>query len=131
MRYVLDTNICIYALKLQGRVVERMREHTPSEIAITTITLAELWFGTRKSTRRLAVRREVDAFLEPFEVLPFDRDAADAYSGVRFDLERIGRPIGERDLMIASVALARDLTVVTHNVGEFNRVPGLKSEDWH
>ena len=131
MKYVLDTNTCIYALKLQGRVVERMREHLPSEIAITTITLAELWFGAQKSTRSLAVRREVDAFLEPFEVLPFDREAAGTYARVRFDLERIGRPIGERDLLIASVALARNLTVVTHNLGEFTRVPALKTEDWH
>jgi tRNA(fMet)-specific endonuclease VapC len=64
-------------------------------------------------------------------VLPFDRVAADTYARVRFDLERIGRPIGERDLLIASVALARDLTVVTHNLGEFTRVVGLKTEDWY
>ena len=131
MRYVLDTNTCIYALKLQGRVVERMREHLPSEIVITTITLAELWFGAHKSARSLAVRREVDGFLEPFDVLPFDQEAAGTYARVRFDLERIGRPIGERDLLIASIALARNLTVVTHNVGEFTRVPALKTEDWH
>jgi tRNA(fMet)-specific endonuclease VapC len=73
---------------------------------------------------------EVDAFLDPFDVLPFDR-VADTYARVRFDLERIGRPIGERDLLIASVALARDLTVVTHNLGEFTRVGGLKTEDWY
>lgn len=131
MTYVLDTNTCIYALKLQGRVVERMQGHLPDEIAITIITLAELWFGAQKSVRRSAVRREIDAFLEPFDVLPFDREAADTYARVRFDLERVGRPIGERDLLIASIALARDMTVVTHNLGEFTRVPGLKTEDWH
>ena len=131
MRYILDTNTCVYALKLQGRVVDRMREHVPSEIVITIITLAELWFGAHKSTRRAAVRREIDGFLEPFEMLPFDREAADTYARVRFDLERVGRPMGERDLLIASIALARDLTVVTHNLGEFARVPGLKAEDWH
>ena len=131
MRYVLDTNTCIYALKLQGRVVERMREHGPDEIVITMITLAELWFGAHNSVRRAVVRREVDAFLEPFEMLPFDREAADTYSRVRFDLERIGRPIGERDLLIASIAVSRDLTVVTHDLAEFARVPGLKTEDWH
>jgi len=131
VRYVLDTNTCIYALKLQGRVVERMRDHLPGEIVITIITLAELWSGAHKSARRSAVRREVDGFLEPFDVLPFDREAADTYARVRFDLERVGRPIGERDLLIASIALARDMTVVTHNLGEFTRVPGLKTEDWH
>jgi tRNA(fMet)-specific endonuclease VapC len=108
-----------------------MREHAPSEIVITVITLAELWFGAQKSSRRAAVRREIDAFLEPFEVFPFDREAADTYARVRFDLERAGRPIGERDLLIASIGLARNLTVVTHNLGEFGRVPGLKTEDWH
>lgn len=131
MRYVFDTNTCIYALKRQGRVIERMREHGPDEIAVTTVTLAELWFGAQKSARRATVRREVDAFLEPFDVLPFDREAADDYSRVRFDLERAGRPIGERDLLIASIALSRGLAVVTHNVAEFGRVPGLKTEDWY
>jgi tRNA(fMet)-specific endonuclease VapC len=131
MKYVFDTNTCIYALKLQGRVIGRMREHGPEEIVITTVTLAELWFGAQKSVRRAAVRREVDAFLEPFEVLPFDREVADSYSRVRFDLERTGRPIGERDLLIASIALSRNLTVVTHNLREFARVPGLKAEDWY
>lgn len=130
MRYLLDTNTCIYALKLQGRVVERMREHSPGEIATTIITLAELWFGAQKSARSVAVRREVDAFLEPFDVLPFDREAAGAYARVRAALERVGRPIGERDLLIASIALARDMTVITHNLGEFTRVPGLSTADW-
>jgi tRNA(fMet)-specific endonuclease VapC len=63
-------------------------------------------------------------------VLPFDREAADVYARARFELERVGRPIGERDLLIASIALARGLTVVTHNVSEFARVPGVKTEDW-
>ena len=63
-------------------------------------------------------------------MLPFDHDAADAYALVRFKLERVGRPIGERDLLIASIALSRGLTVVTHNVSEFSRVSGLTSEDW-
>jgi tRNA(fMet)-specific endonuclease VapC len=131
VRYVFDTNTCIYALKLQGRVVARMREHGPDEIVVTTVTLAELWFGAHKSVRRAAVRRDVDAFLEPFEVLPFDREAADSYSRTRSDLERVGRPIGERDLLIASIALSRGLAVVTNNVAEFARVPGLKTEDWY
>lgn len=130
MRFVLDTNTCIYALKLQGRVVERLRDHSPDDLGITIVTVAELRFGARKSGRPSTARREIDGFLEPFEVLPFDLHAADAYAGVRLDLERSGRPIGERDLLIASIALSRSLTVVTHNLAEFSRVPGLKSEDW-
>jgi tRNA(fMet)-specific endonuclease VapC len=129
VRYVLDTNTCIYALKRQGRVADQLREHSPDEIGATIIA-AELCFGARKSARSEATRREIDAFLEPLGVLPFDRAAAEAYAQLRFTLERDGRPIGERDLFIASIAISRGLTVVTHNVSEFGRVPGLKSEDW-
>jgi tRNA(fMet)-specific endonuclease VapC len=130
VKYVLDTNTCIFALKLQGRVTDRLRDHSPDDIGATIITVAELWFGARKSARPEATRREIDAFLGPLGVLPFDRAAAEAYAGLRFDLERAGRPIGERDLLIASIAAARGLTVVTHNVSEFGRVPGLNAEDW-
>jgi tRNA(fMet)-specific endonuclease VapC len=130
VRFVLDTNTCIYALKLEGQVVERLRDHSPDDLGVTIVTLAELWFGAHKSARAAAARREIDGFLEPFEVLPFDREAAEAYARSRRSLERIGRPIGERDLLIASIALARGLTVVTHNLSEFGRVPGLKAEDW-
>jgi tRNA(fMet)-specific endonuclease VapC len=130
VRFVLDTNACIYALKLEGRVIEALRNHAPEDLGVTIITVAELWFGAQKSARPKATRREMDGFLEPFEVVPFDRDAADAYARVRFALERVGRPIGERDLLIASIALSRGLTVVTHNLAEFTRVPGLSTEDW-
>jgi tRNA(fMet)-specific endonuclease VapC len=130
VRFVLDTNTCIYALKLEGRVVERLRDHSPDDLGVTIITVAELWFGAQKSARPAAARREMDGFLEPFEVLLFEREAAEAYARSRAALERMGRPIGERDLLIASIALARGLAVVTHNVSEFKRVPGLKTEDW-
>ncbi len=130
MKAILDTNTCIYALKLQGRVAERLREHSPDDIGVTIITVAELWFGARKSARPQATRREIDAFLAPLGVLPFDRGAAEAYAEIRFVLERSGRPIGERDLLIASIARARKLVVITHNVSEFGRVPHLATEDW-
>jgi tRNA(fMet)-specific endonuclease VapC len=107
-----------------------MRDHAPDDIGVTIITVAELWSGALKSARSAVARREIDAFLEPFEVLPFDRQAAEAYARSRFALERLGCPIGERDLLIASIALARGLAVVTHNVTEFGRVPGLRTEDW-
>jgi tRNA(fMet)-specific endonuclease VapC len=130
VKFVLDTNTCVYALKRQGRVVERLRDHSPDELAVTIVTVAELWVGAKKSARAMATRREIDAFLEPFAVLPFDHGAAEAYAGSRLELERAGRPIGERDILIASIALARGLTVVTHNVSELGRVPGLATEDW-
>ena len=130
MRFVLDTNTCIYALKRQGRVVEHLREHAPDDVGVTIVTVAELWFGALKSARPSLTRHEMDGFLEAFEVLAFEREAAEAYASIRFELERTGRPIGERDMLIASIALAQGLVVVTHNLSEFARVPGLKSEDW-
>jgi tRNA(fMet)-specific endonuclease VapC len=74
--------------------------------------------------------REIAAFLKPFEVLRFDHEAADEYAHLRFELQRVGRPIGERDLLIASIAVARGLIVVTHDVSEFGRLPRLNVEDW-
>jgi len=130
MKYLLDTNTCIYALKGKGGTVDRLRLHSPDDLGVTIITLAELWFGARKSARPESTRREVDAFLKPFDVLPFDHAAAEAYGRLRFELEHLGRPIGERDLLIASIGVAQGLTVVTHNTSEFGRVPGLKIEDW-
>lgn len=130
MKYLLDTNTCIYILKLRVGTVKRLREHSPEDLGVSIVTVAELWFGARKSARPQSTRREVDAFLKPFEVLPFDHAVAEAYAGLRLELERAGRPIGERDLLIASTGLARALIVVTHNISEFGRVPGLKWEDW-
>jgi tRNA(fMet)-specific endonuclease VapC len=130
VRFLLDTNTCIYALKRRGLVVDHLRQHSPADIAVSTITVAELWFGAVKSQAPEANRRSADAFLAPFEVLPFDSHAADAYAQARFELERAGQPIGERDLLIASIARASGLTVVTHNVSEFARVPGLMTADW-
>jgi tRNA(fMet)-specific endonuclease VapC len=130
VRYLLDTNTCIFALKRRDRVIERLKACSPQDVAVAIITVAELWFGARKSLRPQATRREIDAFLKPLAVLPFDHDAAEEYALLRFELQRVGRPIGERDLLIASVAAARRLVVVTHNVSEFGRAPGVTVEDW-
>lgn len=128
--YLLDTNTCVYALKDKGAVREHLQERSPETLFVSTVTLAELWFGARKSARPEKNRAVVDAFLGPFSPLPFDRAAAEAYAGIRFELERAGAPIEERDLLIASIARSRRLAVVTHNRDEFERVPGLKVEDW-
>ena len=130
MKYLLDTNTCIFALKNRGRVVEQLRRCSPEDVGVAIITIAELWFGAKKSARPGPTRREVDAFLKPLEVFPFDAAAAEVYAEYRLGLERMGRPIGERDLQIASIAAARGLIVVTHNTSEFARVSGLQIEDW-
>jgi tRNA(fMet)-specific endonuclease VapC len=128
--YLLDTNTCVYAIKRDPRVLRSLQEHSPDDFGISAITVAELWFGAAKSSRPQQTRSNVDAFLKPFEVLPFAGEAAEEYAEIRLQLERVGRPIGERDLLIAATAKSRRLTVVTHNVREFARVPGLNVEDW-
>ena len=130
MTYLLDTNTCIYAIKREQPVLRRLQEHSPDDLAVSAITVAELWFGAAKSSRPQATRANVDAFLKPFEILPFASEAAEEYAHIRAQLEKAGLPIGERDLLIAAIAKSRRLTVVTHNVREFSRVDGLKVEDW-
>ncbi len=130
MTYLLDTNICIYAIKRMPAVLRRLQERLPDDFGVSAITVAELWFGAAKSSRPRTTRKAVDAFLKPFEMLSFAGEAAEEYAGIRLQLERAGQPIGERDLLIAAIAKARRLTVVTHNVREFSRVSGLKVEDW-
>jgi len=130
LTYLLDTNICIYAIKREAEVLRRLQERGPDDFGISAITVAELWFGAAKSSRPQRTRESVDAFLRPFEVLPFAGEAAQEYAELRLQLEKAGQPIGERDLLIASIAKSRRLTVVTHNVREFSRVSGLKVEDW-
>ena len=131
MNYLLDTNICVYAIKRVAGVLERLQASSPDEFGISAVTVAELWFGAAKSTRPKSTRASVDAFLSPFEILPFGIDAAADYADIRRELEKRGRPIGERDLLIAATAKSRRLTVITHNVRKFARVAELKVEDWY
>jgi tRNA(fMet)-specific endonuclease VapC len=128
--YLLDTDTCVYAIKREPQVLSRLQEHGPEDFGISAITVAELWFGAAKSSRPRQTLSSVNAFLAPFEILPFGREAARDYAETRLQLERAGQPIGERDLLIATTAKARRLTVVTHNVREFSRVSGLEVEDW-
>ena len=130
MTYLLDTNTCIYAIKREPAVLRRLQEHSPDDLGVSAITVAELWFGAAKSSRPQTTRASVDAFLKPFEILPFAGEAAQEYAQIRAQLERAGLAIGERDLLIAAIAKSRRLTVVTHKVREFSRVDGLKVEDW-
>jgi tRNA(fMet)-specific endonuclease VapC len=130
LTYLLDTNICVYAIKREPEVLRRLQERSPDDFGVSAVTVAELWFGAAKSSRPQSTRASVDAFLKPFEVLPFAGEAAEEYAEIRLQLEKAGKPIGERDLLIAATAKSRRLTVVTHNVGEFSRVANLKVEDW-
>jgi tRNA(fMet)-specific endonuclease VapC len=128
--YLFDTSAVIHLMRLHDPLTTRAREAGPSSIAVSSITLAELWYGAARSQRPQRTRAEQDIVLAPFRVLDFDATAADRYAAARARLAEQGRPIGDRDLMIAAIALANRMTVVTSNVAEFMRVPGLRVEDW-
>jgi tRNA(fMet)-specific endonuclease VapC len=130
MTYLLDTNICIYIINEQpAQVLQRLIQAGRESLAISTVTVAELAFGVAKSTRADS-RTKLESFLSKFPILDWDQDAAWVYGNVRKTLEAKGQRIGERDLLLACQALALDATMVTNNTREFERVEGLKLENW-
>ena len=130
MRYLLDTSVCVAVLRGQPGVIDRLTTIEPSVVAVSTITIAELWHGVLKSRAPESTGMGVRRFLEPLTVLPFDENAAMRHAASRRALEIAGTPIGERDLIIAATALANESAVATQNVGEFARVPDLVVERW-
>ena len=131
MKYMLDTNIVIYAInKRPESVLRRLTAHDPDEICISSITLAELEFGCCKSSRPEQNRLALLAFLSPFQIVPFGVEAARDYGEIRHALSRAGRIIGANDLLIAAHARALGLILITNNTGEFDRIEGLKVENW-
>jgi tRNA(fMet)-specific endonuclease VapC len=128
--YLLDTNICIYAINHRpAQVMQRLLAAGRQGVAISSITAAELAFGAVKS-QRASTRPSVELFLATLTTLDWGGGAVWHYADVRLALERSGQRIGERDLLIAAHALALGRTVVTNNLGEFTRVPGLRCENW-
>lgn len=128
MKYILDTDICIFALKQRMGVLKRLLRESPDDIAVSAMTEAELYFGALKSSQPERANTQVAAFLEPLAILPFDSDAARKHAEIRYALR--GRPIGERDMVTAAIAAASGLALVTHNTREFARIEGLVLEDW-
>jgi tRNA(fMet)-specific endonuclease VapC len=130
MRYMLDTNICIYAIKNRPvRVLEALRANELAGIGISSISVAELYFGVAKSGSARN-RQALQHFLEPLEIADFDVGAARTYGELRRQLESSGTPIGPLDTQIAAHALALGVTLVTNNLREFTRVPGLLLANW-
>ncbi len=128
--YLLDTNICIYAMNSRPReVLQRLAQVGPHAAAISSITAAELAFGAVKSDRP-GTQAAMEVFLAQMPVLDWGASAVWSYARTRLLLERSGQRIGERDLFIAAHALALDRTLVTNNLREFTRVPGLRCENW-
>ncbi|MEK7271192.1 MAG: type II toxin-antitoxin system VapC family toxin [Planctomycetota bacterium] len=131
MRYLLDTNICIYLINRRpASIRERFERVAVGDIAISAVTASELRYGAEKSARREQNLQALGKFLLPLPVLPYDAAAVEHYGRIRARLERAGTPIGGMDLMIAAHALALGAVLVTHNVSEFRRVPDLSVEDW-
>lgn len=130
MKYLLDTNTCIYIINERPQNVrERFARLELSDIGVSSITAAELAFGVAKS-RSTKNRIALESFLLPLEVMPFDLSAAFAYGDLRAELARRGEPIGPLDLQIAAHALILKVTLVTNNEREFRKVPGLRLENW-
>jgi tRNA(fMet)-specific endonuclease VapC len=131
MKYLLDTNACIRYLNQRSEsIIRRMNVESPDDIVVCSITRAELFFGAMKSNNPRNTRAKQQMFLEPLATMPFDDACAEHYGRIRAELEAAGTPIGPNDLLIAAIALAHDLILITHNTREFGRVNELKIEDW-
>jgi tRNA(fMet)-specific endonuclease VapC len=127
--FMLDTDMVSWALRGRGGVGARVLAHRPSQICISSITLAELRFGADAKASR-ALHRLIDAFVRPIDVLPFDQTAANKFGVVAAQLARKGEPIGTFDTLIAAHALACGVTLVSNNTKHFQRVAGLKLANW-
>lgn len=131
MKYLLDTNVCVdYLTGRFPRVIERMQEASPEDLAVSSIVAAELRYGADKSQQPARNHARLDILMGDLRCLDFDLAAARAYGSLRAALERRGRLIGAHDMLIAAHALATDLILVTDNVREFGRIPRLTCENW-
>ena len=131
MTYMLDTNICIYAMKKKPeKVLNRFREELDGGLCISSITLAELEYGMKHSSDPVKNEQALLRFLAPLSILPFGAGAASEYGEIRAYLQSRGTPIGPLDMLIAAHARAEGMILVTNNVREFERVPELDLENW-
>ena len=131
MRYMLDTNICIYVIKHKPeKVLRKLQTIHPEDVCISSVTYAELVCGVEKSAAVEKNRLALFMLLANMDSLGFDVEAADCYGKIRADLEKKGRPIGPLDMMIAGHGQSLGYTVVTNNVKEFSRVTALRIENW-
>lgn len=131
MRFLLDTDTCIYIIKkIPQRVLRHFETLSPGDVGISAITLSELVFGVEKSARPAQNREALESFVAPLEVAPYDHAAAASYGSIRAALAKSGKMIGNNDLLIAAHAVSLNIPLVTNNVREFKRVHGLKVENW-
>ncbi len=130
MKYLLDTDTCIYALRRNESVIDRLLSKNRSDIAVSVITEAELRTGAAKSVAPTKTLHSIENFLRPLTIVEYTSADAASYAHVRARLERAGTPIGPLDTLIAAQAVGRKLVLVTNNVREFGRVAGLHVENW-
>ena len=131
MKYLIDTNICIYIMNNRPlNVIKKFKQFNPGEIGISTITVSELQYGVSKSTHRKENQHRLDEFIAPLEILAYNAIAARTYGDIRFQLEKRGKLIGPLDLLIAAHALSHSLVMVTNNDKEFKRIKNLEVENW-
>lgn len=131
MKYMLDTNIIVYAKNNRPKTVfVNFQRYTPKDMCISAITMAELEFGICNSSKPEQNRLALAMFLSGIEIAPFDKKAAEEYGKIRFDLKMRGLLIGSNDMLIAAHAKSLGLTLISNNTREFERIDGLKLENW-
>lgn len=131
MKFLLDTNTCVYALnESDAGLAERLRAVRRSDLYVSSLTVGELLLGARRSARATDNVKRVARFVAPLRELQFDRLAAEAYASLRAELAKAGLQFGRVDMLLAATALAHGLAVVTNNVREFKRAAGLRVENW-
>ena len=131
MKFMLDTNICIYLIRKNPvRVLKKLQEIKASEVCISSITLAELEYGVQKSQNQNQNKIALAEFIAPLEIEPFEEDAAIKFGEIRTKLEKKGSVIGAYDMLIAAHALSLNVTLFTNNLREFIRISSLKVENW-
>lgn len=130
LKFMLDTNICIFTIKNKPQQVRETFKKHHGQLAISTVTLMELIYGAEKSSNPERNLADIEGFAARLEVLKYDQDAAMHTGQLRAELARAGTPIGPYDQMIAGHARSQGLIVVSNNRREFDRVPGLRVEDW-
>ncbi|MGH9823858.1 MAG: type II toxin-antitoxin system VapC family toxin [Blastocatellia bacterium] len=131
MTFLPDTNVCVTLLRRHAsRLIARWQSVKTIDIVLCSVVVYELRYGAARSSDPVRAHAHLDLFFSPFTSLPFDDQSARRCAEILRELERTGMVIGPHDLQIAAIALQHGLTLVTHNTGEFNRISGLKLEDW-
>ena len=130
LRYMLDTNICIYVIKNRPARLRERFNNIADQLCISIVTFAELIYGAEKSARPHENLAVVEQFCSRLDVLPFAERAASHYGQLRAELERAGTPCGPHDMQIGGHARSEGLMVVTNNMREFGRMPGIRAESW-